>query len=316
MKRPYTIPQQTFRMMIVSLSILHVCAGALAADGPTLRKLPHAFFPMNFARHDPELSSSPEMQARLLKEVGYDGTFYLGPLSGLTDWLQVADTAGLKVFAAAVTPYNVSVDPGQTYPAVLKDAIRQLEERKTLLIFQFVSKQYERGYPEGDARAVELGRELADYARQYGVRLAVYPHVNIWCERVDHATRIVKKCDRENLGICFNLFHWLRTDQNGDLPSLVREAMPHLFLVTVNGTSREGSIQTLDRGEYDVAGFLQPFVEAGYRGPIGLQCVGIQGDVRDNLVRSMDAWKQVAARLVGRKATIPPKSGAFDDSSR
>jgi hypothetical protein len=43
MKCPYSVPQQTSRMMLLSLSILYVCAGALAADGPAVRKLTHAF---------------------------------------------------------------------------------------------------------------------------------------------------------------------------------------------------------------------------------------------------------------------------------
>jgi len=56
----------------------------------------------------------------------------------------------------------------------------------------------------------------------------------------------------------------------------VREAMPYLFMVTINGSSPEGTLETLDRGSYDVGGFLRPFITAGYRGPIGLQCVSIR----------------------------------------
>ena len=35
----------------------------------------------------------------------------------------------------------------------------------------------------------------------------------------------------------------------------------------------------------------------GYTGPIGLQCYGIPGDVRDNLAESMKAWRSYSARL-------------------
>lgn len=255
------------------------------------------FFAMNFEAYDPMIASSREAQAELLKELGYDGCQYLGPLEGLRDVERAMDARGLKVYTAAVPPYNVPVDPGQAYPDSLKDAIRQLEGRQTLVLFQFTSATLARSSPEGDARAVELGRELADYAARYGVRLALYPHVNIWCERIDQATRIVNKCERKNLGVCFNLFHWLRTDPQGDLNRLVRESLPHLFLVTINGTSPEGSYETLDRGSYDVYQFLKPFAEAGYDGPIGLQCVGIRGDARDNLQRSMNAWRALRARL-------------------
>jgi len=145
--------------------------------------LRNPFFAMNFARHDAKRASRPNAQARLLKELGYGGTQFLGTLEQLDDTLMAMDRAGLEVFTVAVTPYNVSVDPGETYPAVIKDAIRKLEGRKTLVLIQFVSKRYARSSSEGDARAVELGRELAGFAKRYGVRLAIYHHVGIWRER-------------------------------------------------------------------------------------------------------------------------------------
>jgi len=288
-----------FAMLIAVLACCSVARPKdTRADEPRGRLgIQNPFFAMNFALHDSKLGSRPDAQARLLKELGYSGTQFLGTTEQLDDTLVAMDRAGLEVFTAAVTPYNIPVDPGATYPAILKDVIRRLEGRRTLVLFQFVSKDHERSSSEGDARAVELGRELADYAKCYRVRLAIYPHVNIWCERADHAARIAKKCDRENLGVCFNLFHWLRTDPDGDLPSLVREALPYVFLVTVNGASPEGDYQTLDQGSQAAESFLRPFVEAGYPGPIGLQCVGISGNPRDNLVRSMEAWETMSARL-------------------
>jgi hypothetical protein len=75
-----------------------------------------------------------------------------------------------------------------------------------------------------------------------------------------------------------------------------------VFLVTINGTSPEGNYQTLDQGSRVAECFLRPFIQAGYRGPIGLQCVGIGGDPRQNLVRSMEAWKEISTRLA---ASVP-----------
>ena len=285
---------------VVLASCIVMQPGDSSADEPAGQiGLPNPFFAMNFALHDPKLASLPDAQARLLKEAGYAGTQFLGTLEQLEGTLKAMDRAGLEVFTAAVIPYDIPVDPGETYPAILKEVIRKLQGRKTLVLFQFVSSNYERSSAAGDARAVELGRELADYAKAHGVRLAIYHHVNIWCERADHATRIAKECNRDNLGVCFNLFHWLRTDPDGDLSSLVKEALPHLFLVTVNGTSPDGNGQTLDQGHQTAESFLRPFVEAGYGGPIGLQCVGIKGDPQENLVRSMEAWQEMSARLAG-----------------
>lgn len=294
-----------------SLAIAPVLALLLMAAGgcqtshdarATRADLSNPFFAMNFWQADPTIASSPEAQAGLLKEVGYEGALYLGTLDGMPESFHAMDARGLKMFAAAVIPYDIYVDPGESCPASLKEAVKQLKGRDTLLLIQFQSRIHPKSSPAGDARAVELGRELADFARGYDVRLAIYPHVNIWCERVDHAVRIARACGRENLGVTFNLTHWLWTDPQGDLESCVRDAMPHLFLVTINGITRGaplGVLETLDRGDYDVAGFLKPFIAAGYRGPIGLQCVGIKGDARDNLTRSMVAWRRISAQLAG-----------------
>ena len=74
-------------------------------------------------------------------------------------------------------------------------------------------------------------------------------------------------------------------------------ALPYMFLVTINGSTPEGSYETLDRGTFDVHPLLKTLREAGYSGPIGLQCVGIQGDPRENLQRSMNAWRDLSARI-------------------
>ncbi|MBC8871272.1 MAG: sugar phosphate isomerase/epimerase [Planctomycetes bacterium] len=268
------------------------------AEEPSDNKgLDNPLFAMNFARSDPMLAASPEAQAALLRELGYDGCQYLGPLEQLDATLDSMDKAGLDVFTVAVPGYNISVDPGSDFDPTLKQAIRQLKDRKTLFLIGFASKDYERSSPDGDVRAVEVCRQLADFAQPLGVRVAIYPHVNQWCERVEDALRIAQKTDRENLGICFNLYHWLRTDQERKLEPLVAASMSRLFLVTINGTSPEGSMEALDRGAYDVYQFLKPFVAGGYSGPIGLQCVGVKGEPRDNLTRSMAAWRKLSVRL-------------------
>jgi len=268
------------------------------AEEPSDNKgLDNPLFAMNFARGDPMLAASPEAQAALLRELGYDGCQYLGTLEQLDATLDAMNKAELDAFTVAVPGYNISVDPGSDYEPALKQAIRQLKGRKTLFLIGFASKNYERSSPQGDVRAVEACRQLADFARPFGVRVAIYPHVNQWCERVEDALRIAQKTDRENLGICFNLYHWLKTDQERKLEPLVAASMPRLFLVTINGTSPEGSMETLDRGSYDVCQFLKPFVAHGYSGPIGLQCVGVKGEPRDNLTRSMAAWRKLSVRL-------------------
>lgn len=62
-------------------------------------------------------------------------------------------------------------------------------------------------------------------------------------------------------------------------------------------TTRSGGwdklIQTLDRGQYDVFGFLKALRTTGY----GLQCYAIKGDRRENLKRSIGAWREFAKSM-------------------
>jgi sugar phosphate isomerase/epimerase len=131
--------------------------------------------------------------------------------------------------------------------------------------------------------------------------VALYPHYGFWLERVEHAVRIVKKVDRENVGVVFNLCHWLRTESGKNMHHALQVAKPHLFLVSINGADHDGGwdelIQPLDSGEYDVYPVVKTLKELGYTGPIGLQCYGIQAKPREHLARSMKAWWQLNRRL-------------------
>jgi len=119
---------------------------------------------------------------------------------------------------------------------------------------------------------------------------------------VEDAVRVAEKVNRRNVGATFNLCHWLRVDDEKNMQSLIKLAMPYLFVVTINGADSDGEdwkelIQTLDRGSFDMHRFLTTLSDCGYTGPIGLQGYGIGGDAYDNLKRSMNAWRQLSKRI-------------------
>jgi len=164
--------------------------------------------------------------------------------------------------------------------------------------------------PALDPRAVEVLREIADLAAEQGVRVALYPHANNWIERVEDALRVVRKADRKNLGVMLNLCHWLKVGgEEKGLEPLLKEAMPHLFVVTVNGADaglgRRGGwdklIQPLGSGTFDLYALLKTLRNLGYTGPIGLQCYGLRGDARDHLARSIAAWRKLQERLAAER---------------
>ena len=108
---------------------------------------------------------------------------------------------------------------------------------------------------------------------------------------------------RKNFGATFNLCHCLMAGDEAKIPELLTEAAPHLFLVTVNGadagaagTKWERVIQPLDQGSYAVSIVLKKLTELKYTGPIGLQAFSVRIPVKENLTRSMSAWRNLNER--------------------
>lgn len=231
-----------------------------------------------------------DAQLDLAKEVGFDG------LSWRTDApervKQVFDGAkqrGLKLF---VIYANLELKDGKlVYKPELKEIIALCKGTDTMIWPNMTSKQFKNSDPAGDDIAVAGLRELADS----GVRIAIYPHVNMWLHRVEDAVRVAKKVNRKNVGVTFNLCHALLDKAEDRIPKLIEEAAPHMFCATINGADSGGgnAIQTLDKGSYDVGSVLKKLKAVGYKGPIGLQCYNIKGDPKTLLTGSMAAWRKL-----------------------
>jgi len=262
--------------------------------------LPNSFFAMDTIFGAPgRVQTSVKEQAAMVKELGYAGIGCWGNSSNLRETLEELDKNGLKAFPPY---YGIDLDSAkQEYHPELKEAIRLLKGHDTALWIYMTSREHKRSSPDGDPRAVEILREISDMAQEAGLRVALYPHTGFWLERVEDAVRVAKKVDRKNVGVTFNLCHWLMVDDEDNMKPLLELAMPYLFVVTINGADSGGKnwdslIQTLDRGSFDTYKLLKTLKELGYTGPIGLQGYGLKGDAYDNLKRSMEAWRKLSTK--------------------
>ncbi len=259
------------------------------------------FFAMDTATKDAKHQSA-KSQVDMLKELGYEGIgIGFTGCEELAEILEQLDKNDLRLFAVYLG-VNVDADQ-QKYDPRLKDAIEILKGRNTLLWLFAQSKKHKPSALEGDSRAVEIIWEIADMAAEAEVRVALYPHHGFWLERVEDAVRVAEKVNRPNVGVTFNLCHWLRVDDEKSLKPLLKLAMSHLFVVTINGADSGGKdwkqlIQTLDQGSFDLAGFLKTLKNCGYTGPIGFQGYGIGGDAHENLKRSINAWHRISRQLI------------------
>jgi sugar phosphate isomerase/epimerase len=282
-----------------------VLAAALAAllpwPGPARGAEPkkYPFFPFCIDWHDAKKRTMPE-QAVMLKEMGYDGVGHIW-LDNVAERLKTLDEAGLRLYQITMT---VELAPGkQPYDPRFKEVLALVKGRQ--MQFALLVNGMKPSDPSVDAQAVPILREMADLARDSGAQLLLYPHLGSWVERIEDSCRVADKVDRPNVGVMFNLCHWLRVDKQRDYKPLLKQAMPRLWAVSINGADVQDEqpgwdryIQPLDKGSFDVGALLKILKELGYKGPIGLQCYGIGGDTREHLARSMTVWRtKLAANL-------------------
>lgn len=238
-----------------------------------------------------------------VKALGYDGVGWkCGKPAEMSAAVTQIQQRGLKLFAVygqagSLSKTNLVLDPN------LEGTIEALKGTDAVIWLVIDSKDFPVSSPDGDAVAVPVLQNLADRVAKSGLRVAIYPHMYAWTERVQDAVRLAKKVGRKNFGATFNLCHCLMAGDEAKIPELLAEAAPHLFLVTVNGADAGAArtkwnrvIQPLDQGSYDVSIVLKKLRELKYTGPIGLQGFSVSIPVPDNLTRSMSAWRHLNER--------------------
>lgn len=281
------------RVFAAALACLLAQQFTFADEGSAARL---AFFAFCMDTYDSQ-KRSLEQQAALLEELGYDGAGHLW-LDNLEERIKTLDAHGLRLFQVYLQ-VNIAADANSPYDPRLKESLPLLRGRKTMLALLMSGAAP--SDPALDERAVALVQEIADMANEAGVRVALYPHSGNWLEHVEDGLRIVQKAKRPNVGVMFNLCHWLKVDDEKNLKPLLTSAMPHLFAVSIHGADRAEEIhagtgnwiQPLGNGSFDVGALLDTLRELGYQGPVGLQCYGIPGDARDHLTKSITAWRRL-----------------------
>lgn len=250
--------------------------------------------------HDEKKRNLAE-QARMLKELGYAGAGHLW-FDHVAERVATLDGEGLKLFQIYMQ-INLGPKAKEPYDPRLRQILPLIAGRGTQLAALVSGGQP--SDPALDERAVAVIREIADAAQPHGVKLALYPHQKNWLETVEDAVRLTRKAGRANAGVMFNLCHWLKSGDEGQMKPLLASALPHLIAISINGSDRGAEIragtgkwiQPLGSGSFNMLGFLDELHRIGYRGPIGLQCYGIPGDAAIHLRQSMSAWLALQKRI-------------------
>ena len=244
------------------------------------------FFPLDNGLKDIE---SLNEQAVLLKELGYDG---IGGRGGNVEAkLAALDAQGLEMWTIYLG-MKADMNACEVHEN-LKRNIEAVRGRKTIVWLAVPGEST-------DEIVVPAIQEVADLAAGYGLEVALYPHAGVYMtDTAINCLRLVQKADRPNLGLSFNLCHFLKQTPSDELEKVLHAVAPYLKLVQLNGADDtppgtahwKRLIQPLGEGSFDVSRLLRCLDRIGFEGPVSLQCHDIKKPAREHLSQSMQAWK-------------------------
>lgn len=234
-----------------------------------------------------------EEQAEVLAKLGYDGMEYK-ETDGLLEAVEVFKEHGMKIYANYL---KIDIDQKEPYLPSWKEVIPKLGGTDMILWVHIHSEKYKSSDEAADEIIVPIIQELADLAKPYGVKIAIYHHIFFLAEKAEDSFRIAQKVNRENVGSVFNLCHFLRTDDAENLAKIIDLTLPKLFAVSISGADAGDTknmdwdrlIQPVGEGTFDVYRVVELLADKGFIGPIGIQCWALQSKPEDYLTQTMSA---------------------------
>jgi hydroxypyruvate isomerase len=230
----------------------------------------------------PEMSYVDE--AKFLKELGYDGISQIyGTGEQLEQRVRAYKTQNLKVLSVYLDATENAIDAGMVM--ALKDG--------GMIELTVAKISHE---------VIESIRHTAEMASRLNIRVVLYPHFGNAVATMSQASEVIENVNHPNLGVMFNLCHFLKSEKAEDLESVLLQAKPHLFSVSINGADGDGTnwdtlIQPLDKGNFPQQRLLGVLKKMQYKGPVCLQCFALKGDKKSNLKKSIDAWEKLLKEL-------------------
>ncbi|WP_165940175.1 sugar phosphate isomerase/epimerase family protein [Dyadobacter psychrotolerans] len=271
------------------------------------QKVTNDFFTLHNIIRGDSVYNTFDKQVELIKKAGFAG-------------VEINQTESFEGMKAALDKNNFTgsyfyvklrLDEPHVDPK-LRLYIQQLKGSKTI-IAPFIlndSKKFKPSSREADTLVIKLVREIGEWAKASGLQVAIYPHLGYYVERTDHALELVKKINQKNVGLTFNLCHWLATttaEERSDLNPHLNELKPYLKMITISGANDvfsqqknvwEDYILPLGKGSFDTYGMVKYLVkDLGFKAPIGVQCYNIKGDKPELIKITTAAWKDYKVRI-------------------
>ena len=256
-----------FKFLVIFNLTLSLC---LAGD----------FKPKFFAIENGVRFGGIENEVKTLKELGYDGVSQIKQDKNVLAKIEAYKKAGLKVLSIYLNVNDKALSKEIMKPFADQGGMIELTVRKM------------------SDKTVTAIRETVEAAAQMNIKVALYPHHGFSIATIPQSLDLIKKVKHPNLGVIFNLCHFLKGEKVEDLESTLTNAAPYLFAVSTSGADEKGKswgdfIKTLDQGNFSQKRFFKKLKELKFSGPVSLQCYAVKGDKKTNLQNSIQAWKEI-----------------------
>ncbi|MBC8032692.1 MAG: TIM barrel protein [Chitinophagaceae bacterium] len=270
------------------------------------QKITNDFFPLhNIIRGDSTYNTFYK-QVALIKEAGYDAI----EINNVESFEGMKAALDKNRFRASYFYVKLTLNAPYMDTRV-KEYIHQLKGTQTIIApFVLSNARFPVGSHLADTLVVRLVRQVADWAKEAGLQVAIYPHAGFYVERTDHALQLITDARKKNLGLTFNLCHWLATttasERNG-LKAHLKVLKPHLKMITICGANDvittkanmwNDYILPLGTGSYDTYGLLKYCLnDLKLKVPVGVQCYDIKGDKYQLVYNTIKVWKQYREQM-------------------
>jgi sugar phosphate isomerase/epimerase len=291
--------------MRIFFVLILICSKSLLAQ-----KVKNEFFALhNIIRGDSTYNTF-DKQVELVKNAGFDGI----------EINQIESFDGMKTaldkYEFKGSYFYIKLQLGEPMDNRIEKAINSLKGTNTIIAPYILAdiKRFKANSPEGDSEAIRLLQIISVWSKKSGLQVAIYPHFSFYVERTDHALQLAQKINRKNVGLSFNLCHWLATTnltERTQLKSHLKEINPYLKMMTISGAydiiSQKKSIfddyiLPLGTGNFDTYDLLKYMVKTiKYKNPIGVQCYNIKGNKPELIQNTMAVWNQYKTRLETEK---------------
>jgi len=270
------------------------------------QKVRNDFFALHNIIRGDSIYNTFDKQVSLIKSAGYDGI----EINQVESFEGMKEALDKHSFKAAYFYVKINLDTPYMDKR-LEGYIRRLKGSKTIIApFIISNSRFTPGNGKADTLVVHLMRQLSDWAKPSRLQVAIYPHLGFYVERTDHALRLIQSIRRKNVGMSFNLCHWLATtrpDERSLLEPHLKELQPYVKMITVSGANDvisksknvwDDYILPLGEGTFDTYGLLKYCIKnLKIKVPIGVQCYNIKTDKYQLVKNTMKVWRQYKTNL-------------------